>query len=90
MRCEHAYSCVEVFFYMRNITFHSFIHYAHAPFDDFDLDTRSQWVGRGKQYLSYGIQTAHGGRLMHDIIYAHVRFDDLDFKDVCKTRPSCY
>ena len=23
--------------------------YAHARFDDLDLDTRSQWIGEGKQ-----------------------------------------
>ena len=23
--------------------------YAHAHFDDLDLDARSQWIGRGKQ-----------------------------------------
>ena len=38
--------------------------------------------------LSYGIQTAHDGRLTHDIIfirYAHARFYDLDldFENVC-------
>ena len=51
--------------------------YAYARFDDRDLDTRSQWIGRGKQYLRHGIQTVHAGRLMHDI-YAHVRLYDLD------------
>ena len=58
--------------------------YADARFGDLDLDTRSQWISRGTQYLSYGIQTAHDGRLMHDIYnYAHVRFDDFDlFFDV--------
>ena len=35
--------------------------YADAHFDDLDLDTRSQWNGKEKQ-------TAHDGRLMHDII----------------------
>ena len=41
--------------------------YVHAHFDDLDLDTKSQWIGRGKQYLCYGIQTVHDGRLMYDI-----------------------
>ena len=45
--------------------------YADAHLNDRDLDTRSQWNGRRKQYLSYGIQTEHDGRLMRDI-YAHV------------------
>ena len=45
------------------------IAYIYTPFGDIDLDTRSQWIGRGKQHLSNGIQTAHGRRLMHDIIY---------------------
>ena len=52
----------------------------------------SQWIGRGKQCLSYGIQTAHNGRLMHDI-YAHVCFDALDlvfdFENICKANPTC-
>ena len=67
--------------------------YANARFDDLDLDTRSQWIGRGKQYLSYGIQSAHDGRLTHDT-YAHIRLNDLDldidFKNVCKARPTCF
>ena len=36
-------------------------YYADPRFDNLDLDTRSQWLGRGKQYLSYGIQTTHDG-----------------------------
>ena len=64
--------------------------YAAARFDDLDLDTGSQWIGRGKQYLSYGIQTAHDSRLN---MHAHVRLDDLDlvldFENVCKARPWC-
>ena len=24
-------------------------YYAHAPFDDFDLDVKSQWVGKGQK-----------------------------------------
>ena len=40
-----------------------------ARFDDLDIDARSHLLGRGKPYLSYGIQTAHGGRLMHDMLY---------------------
>ena len=69
--------------------------YADARFNYLDLDTRSQWIGRGKQYLSYDTETAHDGRCnsMHDI-YARVRFDDpdlvLDFENVCKARPSCF
>ena len=42
------------------------------------LNTRSQWIGRGKQYLSYDIQTVNDGGLVHDINYAHVRLGDLD------------
>ena len=49
---------------------------AGARLDDLDVDTRSQWIGRGKQYLSYGIQTVHDGRFMHDM-YARVGLDDL-------------
>ena len=60
--------------------------YADARFDDLNFDTRSQWIGRGKQYLSYGIKTAHDGRLMHDISLP-VHFDGLDlvldFENVC-------
>ena len=65
--------------------------YADARFDGLDLNIKSQWTGRGKQYLSYGIQTAHDGRLMHDK-YAHLCFDDLDldFENVCKARPYCF
>ena len=33
--------------------------YADAHFDDLDLDTRWKWIGRGKPYLSYGIQIVH-------------------------------
>ena len=60
---------------------------ADARFDYLGLDTRSQWISRGKQYVSYGIQTAHGGRLMHDR-YAPVCLDDLDcdFENVFKAR----
>ena len=69
------------------------IYYAHARFNDLELDTRSQWIGRGKQYLNYDIQTAHDGRLAHDK-YAHILFDDLelflDFDHVCKARPSSF
>ena len=43
--------------------------YADARFDDLDLDTSSQWIGRGKQYFSYGIQTAHDGRLMFMLMF---------------------
>ena len=39
------------------------------------------------RYLSYYIQTWHDGRLMHGI-YAHARFHDLDFENVCKACPS--
>ena len=49
-----------------------------------------QYLG---QYLSYGIQTWHGRRLMHGI-YAHALFDDLeldlDFENRCKTCPACF
>ena len=44
--------------------------YADASFDVPDLDTRSQWIGRGKQYLSDGIEL----RMMIDLcttLYAH-------------------
>ena len=65
--------------------------YADTHFDDLDLDARTQWIGRGNQHLSYGIQIAHDGRFMRDI-YAHACFDDLDLdiENVCKTRPTCY
>ena len=54
-------------------------YYADPRFDNLDLDTRSQWLGRGKQYLSYGIQTTHDGiNVCMTDIYAHVRFDYLD------------
>ena len=33
--------------------------YADTYFDDLDLDARTQWIGRGKQHLSYGIQILH-------------------------------
>ena len=63
--------------------------YADARFNELDLDTKSQWIGRGK-YLSHSIQTVHDSRAMHDI-YARVRLDDLDFvidfRNVCKARP---
>ena len=39
--------------------------------------TRSQWIGRAKQCLSYDIQTAHDGRLVHDM-YAPVCLYDLE------------
>ena len=52
--------------------------------DELDLDTRSQRIGRGKQYINYGIQTAHARRLMHGID-AHVPFDDLDLVIDLKT-----
>ena len=68
-------------------------YYAEARFNDLDLDTRSQWINRGKQYLTYGIQTVQYGRLMHDTYYAHVCFNDLDlvldFEIICKAFPSC-
>ena len=69
--------------------------YADARFDDLDLDTRSQWISREKQYLSCGIQRAHDGKLVHDMYNAHVRFGALDlivfdFENVCKARPSCF
>ena len=35
-----------------------YVMYIYAHFDDFDLDARLQWLGRGKHYLSCGIQTA--------------------------------
>ena len=58
--------------------------------DNIDLDTRSQWIGRRKQSLSYGIQIALDDSLMHDI-YAHVHLDDIDLvleiENVCKSRP---
>ena len=88
------------------------IYYADDRFDDLALDTRSQWIGRGKVFKLvygiqnilldiigiplvcfdlYGIQTAHDGRLMHHIIYAQVRLDDLDrvldFANVCTALP---
>ena len=67
--------------------------YADARFSDLDLHTKSQWIGRGKQYLSYGIQTAHDGRLMHEM-YGYVHLDDLDlilnFENVCKARSFCF
>ena len=37
-----------------------------------------------ENYLSWGIQTAHDGRLTHDI-YADIRFGDLEI--VCKACP---
>ena len=39
-----------------------------------------QYIG---QYLSYYIQSWHGGRLMHGLEL------DLDFKIVCKASPTC-
>ena len=67
-------------------------YYAYARFDD--LDTRSQWICRGKQYLSVAIQTAHDGRRMHDILYGYVRLNDLDrvldSENVRKARPPCF
>ena len=69
---------------------------ADARFDDLDLDTRSQWIGRRKQYLSYGIETAHDGRLMHGIymlMFVSMTMTvslALKEKNVCKTRPACF
>ena len=48
--------------------------YADAHLDDLDLDTKLQWIGRGKQHLSFGIQTVHDGRRMHDIIICSCSF----------------
>ena len=56
---------------------------------------QGHWIGREKQYISYGIQTVHDGRLMHDIyIYMLMfnRFDDLDLdceNVLKKTREDC-
>ena len=36
------------------------------------------WQYQDRQYVSYCIPTWHDGRLM-DSLYAHARFDDLDF-----------
>ena len=49
--------------------------YADARFDDLGLDTRSQWISRVKQYLSYMHSncTWWYTYIMHDI-YSHVRF----------------
>ena len=46
--------------------------YADARFDDLDLDTRSQWIGRRKQYLSYGIQTMQDGTYAGHILYLYI------------------
>ena len=45
--------------------------FADARFDDIDRHWNTISI------ISYGIQTAHDGRPMHDI-HAHVRLDDLD------------
>ena len=40
--------------------------------------------------MSYGIQTAHDGGLVHDIIlnvHAHSDDLDLDFENACKAHP---
>ena len=66
--------------------------YADTRFDDLGFDTRSQWIGRRKQYLSYGIQTAHDSRRIdgiHDIFVSMTVNRVLDFEDVCEARPSC-
>ena len=61
--------------------------YADACFNDLDLATRSQWIGRGKEILILcnGIQTAHDG--------AHVHLNDLDlvldFENVCSCK-ACF
>ena len=70
--------------------------YADARFDYRDLDTKR--IGSVRQYLSYGIQTAHDGRLMHNIIicsssfqFSSVQFSSVHFKMVSmrSVRPIC-
>ena len=59
--------------------------YDHCQSDDLYLKSRSQvrlkldyflTINMSDQYLSYYIQTWHGGRLI-ETLYAHARFDDL-------------
>ena len=60
-----------------------------ARFDNLDLDIRSKWSGRGKQYFTMAFKL----RMVVDLCmtYIYACFDDLvlDFQNVCKDCP-CY
>ena len=74
--------------------------YAHARFDDLDLDLENVCKARHSCFLTEVLimlllnppKPARKVR-RRAVLYAHVRFNDLDFdlfENVCKPRPTCF
>ena len=61
--------------------------YPHARADDLDLDTRSQWVDKGKEI---GVDLSQVASNKHSTCYnGRPLLRDLDFENVCMAGPTC-